>query len=248
MTDRNDLAYHKDRAALVVLSGGQDSTTCLFWAREKFKEVHAVTFDYGQRHAREVDAARKVAELAEVASHEIVGVPGILRSASPLTDPSHPLETYRSFEQMERVIGDRVELTFVPMRNALFLTLAANRAVAMGLRDVVVGVCEEDNANYPDCRMSFILRQEWAINHALGIQDFRIHVPLIDKTKAESVQLASRLPGCLHALSYSHTCYAGHYPPCGRCHACVLRQHGFDGAGVPDPLLERAGLGDVGAA
>lgn len=248
MSNRTELAYHKDRAALVVLSGGQDSTTCLFWAKKVFGAVHAVTFDYGQRHALELDSARKVAELAEVASHEVVRVPGILRSASPLTDPQHELETYKSFEQMEKVIGDRVELTFVPMRNALFLTLAANRAIAMGVRDLVTGVCEEDNANYPDCRVSFILRQEWAINHALGIQDFRIHTPLISLSKAEGVRLAETLPGCLHALAHSHTCYAGKFPPCGRCHACVLRAHGFEQAGTSDPLLERAALGDVGAA
>jgi 7-cyano-7-deazaguanine synthase len=231
---------HKDPACLVVLSGGQDSTTCLFWARECFAEVHAITFDYGQRHARELAAARHVAALACVTSHALVRVPDVLQSASPLTDPSAELETYADYETMDGIIGERVELTFVPMRNAFFLTLAANHAVALGVFDLVTGVCQADNANYPDCRARFVNAQEQTINLALGIDRFRIHTPLMDKSKAQSIALARTLPGCMEALAFSHTCYAGQSPPCGKCHACVLRAHGFAEAGVPDPLGQAA--------
>jgi 7-cyano-7-deazaguanine synthase len=231
------------KSALVVLSGGQDSTTCLFWAKEEFDVVHAVTFDYGQRHARELDAARKVADLAGVASHEVVTLGPILAGASPLTNASKELERYESFEQMDKVIGDRVELTFVPMRNALFLTLAANRAAVLGVRNIVVGVCEQDNANYPDCRRVFIDGMKDAINFALGmplVSGVTIHTPLIDLSKAASIRLAKTLPGCMEALAFSHTSYAGEYPPVDRNHANVLRAQGFLEAGEPDPLVVRA--------
>lgn len=231
---------NRAKKALVVLSGGQDSTTCLFWAKQQFGEVHAVTFDYNQRHSVEIDAARKVAELAQVASHEVVPIGPILAGRSPLTNPNETLEQYDSAEQMERVIGNRVELTFVPMRNALFLTLAANRAVCMDCFDLVTGVCEQDNANYPDCRAEFIAAQELAIEKALGVPRFVIHTPLMYLSKADSVLLAIKIPGAYDALAFSHTAYDGQYPPVGRDHATVLRASGFEIAGVPDPLVVRA--------
>lgn len=234
-----------DNAALVVLSGGQDSTTCLFWAREHFARVHAVTFDYGQAHAIELESARKVAEMAGVADHEIVKTGKLLRSTSPLLDENVPLATYTDFESMEKEVGKRIETTFVPMRNAFFLTLAANIAFAKGCNNLVTGVDEEDNANYPDCREAFVRSQEDTINLALGLEKgdacaFRLHTPLIHKSKAETIALAQSLPGCMEAMAYTHTCYAGVFPPCGKCHSCVLRAHGFAEAGVEDPLLVRA--------
>lgn len=228
--------------ALVVLSGGQDSTTCLFWATNLFDEVHAITFDYGQRHRLEIESAKKVAEMAGVASHEIVPVPDCLKSLSPLTS-DNPLETYTDYDSMDGIIGNRRELTFVPMRNALFLTIAANRAEALGIPNLVTGVCQMDNANYDDCRESFIKQTELYINSALGhdhrgTQPIKIHTPLIDLSKSESIHLAKEV-GAMEALAFSHTCYAGEFPPCGKCHACVLRAHGFEEAGIPDPLVER---------
>lgn len=228
-----------DKSAMVVLSGGQDSTTSLFWAKQRFGTIHAVTFDYGQRHARELIAADEIARLAGVASHEIIDVAGLLRSRSPLTDPNTPLETYSDYASMDKIIGNRVELTFVPMRNAFFLTLAANLALAKDCFDLVTGVCQQDNANYPDCRRHFIECQEVTINEALGINDFHIHTPLMDLSKAQSVKLAQTLPGCMEALAHSHTCYAGESPPCGKCHSCTLRAEGFREAGVADPIFSR---------
>jgi 7-cyano-7-deazaguanine synthase len=233
-----------NNTALVILSGGQDSTTCLYWALQNFGAVHAISFDYGQSHLVELAAAQQVAAMAGVRSHELVMLGGALRGTSPLIDREKPLETYADFESMDAVIGDRVELTFVPMRNLLFLTIAANRAVCLGAGSIITGICQADNANYPDCRDIFALDAERAINTALGIERnsdrwLSVITPLMDLTKADSVRLAANIPGCLEALGYSHTCYAGRVPPCGECHACILRAHGFAEAGIEDPLIAR---------
>lgn len=231
-------------SAMVVLSGGQDSTTCLFWAKSMFDEVHAVTIHYGQRHSLEVDAAAKVAAMAGVASFEVVHIPGILHSTSPLVS-SNELEKYENYKQMDEVIGDRVELTFVPMRNTLFYTVALNRALAKNCRHLVTGICQADNANYPDCRELFRARLEVAFNASLGLENacddaVRIHAPLMYFSKADTVRMAQRLPGCWAALAYSHTSYDGKYPPTDNNHSNVLRAQGFLEAGVPDPLVIRA--------
>lgn len=241
------------RKALVILSGGQDSTTCLFWALQVYTEVHAITFDYGQRHVSEIDAAKKVAQMAGVASHEIVTLPaGILAGASPLTDSTKELEKYESAEQMAKVIGDRRELTFVPMRNALFITIAANRAEVLAMADrstsvdIVLGICQMDNANYDDCREVFLQSAQSTMNTALG-HDHRgtpsltLTAPLLYMTKAQTVQLAYDLgPEAVEALAYTMTSYDGNYPPTDMNHANVLRAEGFEQAGLPDPLVLRA--------
>lgn len=228
---------------LVVLSGGQDSTTCLFWAKsicEPGDKLHAITFHYGQRHEIEIDAARKVSELADVDSHEVVYIPRCLNSTSPLTS-NNELEKYDNYEQMDKVIGNRVELTFVPMRNTLFLTIAANRAVELGCSMIVTGVCQEDNANYPDCRQRYIDAMERAINESLGAHVIDIVTPLMHLSKAETVELAYQLgTEAWNALAYSHTSYDGKYPPTDNNHSNVLRAKGFEDAGRPDPLVLRA--------
>jgi 7-cyano-7-deazaguanine synthase len=227
-------------SCLVVLSGGQDSTTCAAWAKTKFKTVRAITFDYGQTHARELEAARKVAEILELDAHEVVRVGPVLGGRSPLTNRDEKLETYNSFSEMEEIIGSRVEKTFVPMRNVLFMTIAANHAICHDTYDLVTGVCEADRANYPDTTKAYIEIQQKLINEALGVQDFKIWTPLISLTKAQSVKLAQTLPKCMDALSFSHTAYSGEFPPLTQDHATVLRAQGFLEAGVPDPLIVRA--------
>lgn len=224
---------------LVVLSGGQDSTICLYWAKQNFDLVHSVTFDYGQRHRIEIQSAKKIAALAGVESHQLIKVDKILRGRSPLTNKDEQLHQYQDFKEMEQLVGSKVESTFVPMRNAFFLTVAANYALQLDIFDIVTGVCEEDNANYPDCRNEFIVQQQRTINFALGIEKFCIHAPLMFMSKAQSIALAKTLPACMNALAYSHTCYAGNYPPCGKCHACLLREQGFKEACSCDPLIER---------
>lgn len=232
--------------ALVILSGGQDSTTCLWWAKKYFDEVHALTFNYAQRHSREIEAAKAVGVLAGVVSHEICVLGPILNGTSPLTDRSATLELYSDYESMDKIIGDRVEKTFVPMRNALFLTLAANRAVCLGIEHMITGVCQADNANYPDCRDSFIKSQQATIREALGRDDaLTIHTPLMDLSKERSIHLLRTLGPIPYAsLAFSHTAYDGSYPPVSKDHASVLRAHGFEAAGLPDPLVLRA-VGDL---
>jgi 7-cyano-7-deazaguanine synthase len=231
------------KRALVILSGGQDSTTCLFVAAQQADEVLALTFDYGQRHHRELSSARRVYQLAEVAqhgalllSHEILPLGPILAGTSPLVNPGENVETYASAE----VLPGGIEKTFVPMRNALFLVLAWNRAVVHGCDAVYLGVSQEDYGGYPDCRAEFLNHATVANNRALAESAPRVRLvtPLLFMTKRETVDLARAIPGCMEALAYSHTCYKGECPPCGECHACLLRAKGFAEAGVADPLLE----------
>jgi 7-cyano-7-deazaguanine synthase len=229
--------------ALVVLSGGQDSTTCLFWAIDNGFDVSAVTFNYGQRHAREIEAAQKVFSLTGIdpARHEIVDIGPILKGTSPLVSDAK-LEQYEDHNSLP----GGLEKTFVPMRNQLFLTLAANRAYVLGCNHIVTGVCQEDFGGYPDCRQVFIDNLEHACNSGTftgepeTLPHLVIHTPLMNMTKAQSVELACGLPGCYRALAYSHTSYDGAYPPVGKDHATLLRAKGFLEAGVPDPLVLRA--------
>lgn len=227
--------------ALVVLSGGQDSTVCLFIAKRHFDEVHAITFDYGQVHRIEIEAAKIVAEMAGVDSHEIVVVPDILKSTSPLTNNGKDLEKYNTFEQMSEIIGDRVEKTFVPMRNTLFLTIAANRAVALGATTILTGICQEDNANYSDTTESFRRTIEASFNESLrNIMELVIKAPLMFLSKADTVRMAYTMPACWKAMAHTHTSYDGKYPPVDTNHSNVLRAQGFLEAGLPDPLVIRA--------
>jgi 7-cyano-7-deazaguanine synthase len=145
---------------------------------------------------------------------------------------------------MDKVIGKRVEVTFVPMRNTFFLTLAMNRAVAWGARRVVLGICQEDNANYPDCTERFRGSFETMTNISLGrrllAERICLLAPLMHMSKAQTCQLAHSMPDCWEALAYTHTSYDGRYPPTDMNHANVLRAHGFEQAGLPDPLVLRA--------
>jgi 7-cyano-7-deazaguanine synthase len=232
--------------AVVVFSGGQDSTTCLYWALSNGWDVHLVTFNYGQRHKREIEAACTIAQMAGLGNkHEIIHVgDGILTGTSPLVNSNSVLEQYADHQSLP----GGIEKTFVPMRNQLFLTIAANRAVCHGASYVVTGVCQEDYGGYPDCRRVFINALQDAIN--LGTFDFakggdqglpiNIQTPLMNLSKAQTVHLAQSLPGCMKALAYSHTSYDGQYPPVGKDHATLLRAKGFEEAGVPDPLVVRA--------
>ncbi len=223
--------------AIVVLSGGQDSTTCLYWAKQNYNEVHAVTFHYGQRHAIEVEAAMIIARMADVKSHEVIAIKALLKGLSPLVNPSVEVGTYKSTADLP----GGVEPTFIPARNPLFLTIAANRAALLDAQVLVTGVCEIDYGGYFDCRSNFLQAMEKMLSEALYGEphSFKIMAPLLHRTKAESVALAKSLPGCLDAMAYSHTCYQGSFPPCRTCHACLLRQKGFDEAGIPDPLITR---------
>jgi len=218
--------------ALVVLSGGQDSTTCLYWALRQYDEVVAVTFDYGQRHAIEIEAAREIAAHAGI-EWELVRIPP-LSGDSPLTELAREVRQYESADALPGGIED----TFVPGRNIIFLALAANRAASLGCEIIIAGLSQEDFGGYPDCRRVFVDAMEKAVN--LGLEGtaakIAIETPLINMSKKETVLLAQEV-GAMEALALSHTCYNGEQPPCGHCHACLLRLKGFEEAGVEDPLL-----------
>jgi 7-cyano-7-deazaguanine synthase len=229
------------KKALIVLSGGQDSTTCLFIAKAMGYELHAVTFDYNQRHSIEIESAKRVARMADVKSHEIVYMGPILKGTSPLVS-GNELEQYSDHAHLP----GGLEKTFVPMRNQLFLTIAANRAYVLGCACLFTGVCEEDFGGYPDCRQVFIDAFTDACNTGTftgengANEPIEVFTPLMKLTKAESVDLAVNTAGAYRALAWSHTSYDGHFPPVGKDHATLLRAKGFEQAGVPDPLLIRA--------
>ncbi len=219
---------YRDADALVVLSGGQDSTTCLYWALERFASVRTLTFDYGQRHMIEIDCARRVAEHAGV-PHLVLPVDSLAAlGGSALTDEA--MEVPRG----EAAAGS-LPSTFVPGRNLLFLTLAAAYAWQHDILHLVTGVAQTDYSGYPDCRGETIAALQCALR--LGMErDFVILTPLMHLSKKETVLLA-RDTGGLDAMALTHTCYSGLRPPCGECPACILRARGFAAAGIADPLL-----------
>ncbi|HLU07682.1 MAG TPA: 7-cyano-7-deazaguanine synthase QueC [Woeseiaceae bacterium] len=215
--------------ALVILSGGQDSTTCVWWAIERFgqESVESLTFDYRQLHRHELHAARQVAAHA--------GIPNVVLpintfealGGSALTDPS--IEVPRTTE------SDSLPVTFVPGRNLVFLTFAAAYAWRHDIQHLVTGVAQTDYSGYPDCRRDTIDSLEKTL--ALGLErHFTIHTPLMNLSKKETVLLAKEL-GAMDAMALTHTCYNGSVPPCGECAACILRAKGFAEAGIPDPLI-----------
>jgi len=223
----------KNSKALVVLSGGQDSTTCLYWALDKFGADHvsSVTFDYGQRHRIELECAKNVAKHAGV-SNVILPIDTFAAlGGDALTDAEIDVAT-----ELNSDTG--LPNTFVPGRNLIFLTFAAAFAYPRGIEHLVTGVAETDYSGYPDCREETM--QSLQATLQLGMEtEIEIHAPLMHLSKAETVELAVRL-GALPAMSLTHTCYNGERPPCGRCPACELRAKGFAAAGVMDPLDELA--------
>lgn len=168
------------KKVIVLLSGGQDSTTCLFWAKKNFDEVVAVGFNYGQKHAVELNQAITIANIAKV-PFEILDVRGLLGGSS-LTEHSDTNEPHK--------INPSLPSSFTAGRNMLFLTVAAQYAYNNGIRDIVTGVCQTDFSGYPDCRRNFINSMEVSLGLAMDT-DFRIHTPLMYLTKAETWKLAN---------------------------------------------------------
>ena len=223
--------------AVVLFSGGQDSTTCLFWARQQFDEVFALSLFYGQRHATEIDAASSIVRMAGVQWQQIdLGALGSI-GGSALVDHDSTIEGEGGLVDTEMPQG--LPTSYVPARNLIFLSFAAAVAVREGAHDIVTGVCQTDFSGYPDCRRPFVDALERTLSTGLpsSCVPMRILTPLMYLTKAESVKLATRLPGCMDALALSVTCYKGERPGCGACPSCELRAKGFSGAGIEDPSL-----------
>lgn len=218
----------KDKA-VVVLSGGQDSTTCLHWAIDRFGRaaVASLSFDYGQRHSVELDCARRVADDAGVPNTVLPIDTFAALGGDALTDEAVAVPT-------DDAVPDGLPATFVPGRNLIFLTYAAAWAWPRGIEHIVGGMAETDYSGYPDCRRRTLDALQQALR--LGLErNVRIHTPLMHLSKKDTVLLACRL-GALDAMALTHTCYEGKRPPCGRCAACRLRARGFEEAGIEDPL------------
>ncbi len=206
--------------ALVVFSGGQDSTTCLFWAKKHFRRVCALTFAYGQKHVKEVDVARAIAGKAGV-DFDVMDVSFIGRLGhNSLTDPSMKMDA-------EKPEGG-VPNTFVPGRNLFFLSIAAVYARERGINHLVTGVSQTDFSGYPDCRDAFIKSLNVTLNLAMDEQ-FVIHTPLMWIDKAETWALADELGAFDLVRRETLTCYNG-IPGdgCGHCPACKLRREGLE--------------------
>ena len=207
-------------AALVVFSGGQDSTTCLFWAKRRFSRVVALSFLYGQKHEQEVELAAQIAAKAGV-EHAVMGVSFIGRLGhNALTDTSMVMDQVKP--------ADSYPNTFVPGRNLFFLSIAAVYARERGISHLVTGVSQTDFSGYPDCRDAFIKSLNVTLNLAMDEQ-FVIHTPLMWIDKAETWALADEL-GVLDLIRYQTlTCYNG-IPGdgCGHCPACRLRREGLE--------------------
>ena len=207
-------------AALVVFSGGQDSTTCLFWAKKHFKKVYALSFIYGQKHVKEVELARSIAEKAEV-EFDVMDVSFIGHlGRNSLTDTSIHMD--------EEKPADSFPNTFVPGRNLVFLSIAAVYAREHGVNHIVTGVSQTDFSGYPDCRDSFIKSLNVTLNLAMDEQ-FVLHTPLMWIDKAQTWALADRL-GVLDLIRHETlTCYNG-IPGdgCGHCPSCKLRREGLE--------------------
>jgi 7-cyano-7-deazaguanine synthase len=217
-------------SAVCLTSGGQDSTTCLYWAKQCFDPLYALAFDYGQRHRLELNAAQTVCDMAQVPL--TILTLDILRQlgGSPLIGTDGDISASGG--------RDGLPNTFIPGRNLLFLTVAAAFAYQHEGHDLVTGTCQTDYSGYPDCREHTM--QALAHTLTLGMDyAITIHTPLMHLTKAQTVQLAQEV-GALDAMAYSHTCYEGVFPPCQRCPACQLRIRGFAEAGIADPVLTRA--------
>ncbi|MFF3921645.1 7-cyano-7-deazaguanine synthase QueC [Paenibacillus lactis] len=208
----------KHEKAVVVFSGGQDSTTCLFWAKERFAEVETVTFDYGQRHKLEIECA------AQIAKEQ--GVKQTVLDMSLLNQLAPNALTRTDIEIKEGAQG--LPTTFVEGRNLLFLSFAAVLAKGIGAKHLVTGVCETDFSGYPDCRDSFIKSLNVTLNLAMDYP-FVIHTPLMWLDKAETWELADQMNALEYIRDHTLTCYNGiKGDGCGECPACKLRKAGLD--------------------
>lgn len=226
--------------AVVAFSGGQDSTTCLAWALQRWGAgaVAALGFDYGQRHRVELDVAAQIAHDLGV-PYRVLSVPAFRElGAAALTSPTIDVKDAEHVQGSGNVHAEKVGLpsTFVPGRNVIFLGLAAAYAMQLGAAHVVTGVCEADDAGYPDCRASFIASMNDTLIEAMGTNSIVLHAPLLHLNKASTFMLADNLGALSLVLERSHTCYEGNHETrhawgygCGECPACVERAKGWSG-------------------
>ncbi|KTD72277.1 7-cyano-7-deazaguanine synthase QueC [Legionella tucsonensis] len=221
------------KKAVVLLSGGLDSTTCLALAHSKGFSCYAISFSYGQRHSAELLAAQRIAQHYNV-KHQIVTLDTALFRNSALTDSNMEVPSFQS--------GSDIPVTYVPARNTIFLAMALGFAESIGAREIFIGASSVDYSHYPDCRPEFIQAFQTLANLATkaGVngEQFTIHAPLQHLSKVETIQLGISLN-----VDYSLTisCYQANDAgeACGQCDSCTFRKRGFLGAGIDDPTLYR---------
>ena len=227
----------RNKKAVILVSGGLDSTTCLAMAKAQGFELYALTLSYGQRHRAELAAARKVAKAYRVQKHMELDVPLTAFGGSALTDSKMKVPKQRSLKAM----GHGIPSTYVPARNTVFLSLALAWAEVLGAEHLFIGVNALDYSGYPDCRPEFIRAFEKLAKLATkkGVEGkwrLKIHTPLIRMSKAQIIQAGLKLK-----VNYglTHSCYDPRSKgrPCGKCDSCLLRAKGFKEAGSKDPVF-----------
>jgi len=225
-----------NKKAVVLLSGGLDSATTLAVARSDGFQCYALTFTYGQRHEREIEAAKKVAESLSAAEHRIIKIDLAAFGGSALTDSAIDVPKDRA----NLTGSSQIPVTYVPARNTIFLSYALAWAEVLGAFDIYIGVNSTDYSGYPDCRAEFIDAFEKTANLATaavveGKSRYRIHTPIIEMTKARIITTGIKL-GVDYSLT--HSCYDPDSMgrSCGRCDSCRLRLKGFAEAGLKDPI------------
>jgi 7-cyano-7-deazaguanine synthase len=237
MTDYNQIRYTEQVSgnAVILLSGGLDSATALAWAKAEGFECYAMSFDYGQRHRVELLRAKQQADVQGVKKHITVNIDLRQFGGSALT-----AEIDVPKDRDEASMSEDIPITYVPARNTVFLSYALAWAEVLGAKDIYIGVNALDYSGYPDCRPEFVSAYESMANLATkaGVEGNRlaIHTPLIDLTKTQIIQ-----EGLVRGVQYELTssCYDpdGDGRPCRRCDSCVLRERGFAGLGMTDPLV-----------
>ena len=224
-----------NKPAIILLSGGLDSTTCAAIAKEDGYDLHGLTINYGQKHNYELKAAKLVAQNFKFNSHAVIDIDLASFGGSSLVSKEIEVPKNRNLG-----IKDDIPSTYVPARNTVFLSIALAKAETINAFDIFIGVNAIDYSGYPDCRPEFILQFEKMMNVATkdavqNIGEYKIHTPLIKLTKAEIIKKGQQL-GIDYQITSS--CYSPNKygQPCGQCDACKLRIKGFDDAGLTDPL------------
>ena len=224
------------KKAVVLLSGGMDSATALYIAKSQGYDVHALSFDYGQRHKKELVCAKEIAKAAGVTQHIVVETNMNAWGGSALTDTNIDVPD-RDESKTE------IPITYVPARNMIFLSYAASYAEVIGAQDIFIGVSEVDYSGYVDCRQEFIDAMENAINFGTVCavengKKIKIQAPLVHMKKADEIKLGISL-GLDYGLTW--TCYRGEEEACGTCDSCALRLKAFEEAGVKDSITYKKG-------
>jgi 7-cyano-7-deazaguanine synthase len=221
------------KKAVVLLSGGLDSTVTLAIAKSEGHDVHALSFDYGQRHARELESAKRIAEYYDVKEHRLIELDLSKFGGSALTDEFTPIPEARKLEH----VGKDIPTTYVPARNTILLSVALGYAEVVGADSIFIGANALDYSGYPDCRPEYFkaFQKVAELGTKIGTEGKSIQIehPLIDMTKADIVKKGHELKAPLH-LTWS--CYKGGEKACGKCDSCLLRLKGFKEAGIDDPI------------